>query len=496
MQKSIFKRYLIMSMSIVILSFLVLCTVMMVFISSYWRQERMELLTQNATAVAEASSGLLFEERDAGRGEALNNLTEGFSRSIGSDIFVTDLEGNLLLSSLPQGDRDFKVDAGAVKTAASGKFEGVNNFWGYYPDDHYVVGVPVILRGSGEAAGAVFATLSVSSIKSFRANVGKIFLLASLLALAVTFCLVGLFAYRQVKPLRQMSAAARKFGAGDFSVRVPVESDDELGQLARSFNNMANSLSISENMRRSFIANVSHELKTPMTTIAGFIDGILDGTIPKEEEKKYLGIVSSEIKRLSRLVRSMLDLSRIDNGEMQLHRVNFDLSETFVSTMLTFEKSIEEKNIEVRGLEDLRPQIVSGDQDLLHQVVYNLIENAVKFTDPGGYILIEVTGGIDRTTAVIENSGQGISAEELPRIFERFYKTDKSRSRDKNGLGLGLYIVRTILKLHGGDITVSSQQGKFCRFEFYIPKQQDAPKLKDSPQNKKEHSHGKEKNHG
>ena len=232
--------------------------------------------------------------------------------------------------------------------------------------------------------------------------------------------------------------------------------------------------------QRQFITDAGHELKTPMTTIAGFIDGILDGTIPKEQEDKYLHIVSDEVKRLSRLVKSMLDLSRIDSGEMQLHPTNFDITNTIVTTLLTFEQKIDEKGIEIRGLEEARPQMVLGDQDLLHQVVYNLIENAVKFTNDGGAISVQVSDSIDRTTVVIENTGPGIAPEDLPMIFERFYKTDKSRSRDKNGMGLGLYIVRTILKLHGGDIAVRSAVGQFCRFEFYIPKPQEAPKLKDT----------------
>ena len=193
-----------------------------------------------------------------------------------------------------------------------------------------------------------------------------------------------------------------------------MTSTDELGQLALSFNNMANSLTNSEGMRRSFIANVSHELKTPMTTIAGFIDGILDGTIPQGEQKKYLEVVSSEVKRLSRLVKSMLDLSRIDSGEMKIHPAEFDITHTIVTALLTFEQRIDERRLEIQGLEDLGPLQVWGDQDLLHQVVYNLIENAVKFTDEGGTISFLVTDGIDRTTVVIQNTGPGIARRTCP----------------------------------------------------------------------------------
>ena len=289
-----------------------------------------------------------------------------------------------------------------------------------------------------------------------------------------------------------MALAAHSFGAGDFSTRVPVTRQDEMGQLAAAFNNMADSLSNSEGMRRSFIANVSHELKTPMTTIAGFIDGILDGTIPRGEQDKYLHIVSDEVKRLSRLVKSMLDLSRIDSGEMKIHPRRFDVTHTIISTLLTFEQPVDAKGIAILGLDEAGPVEVYGDQDLLHQVVYNLVENAVKFTNAGGSITVRVADSVDRTTVTIENTGPGIPPEDLPMIFDRFYKGDKSRSRDKNGIGLGLYLVRTILQLHGGNIWACSVPGEYCRFEFFLPKPQEAPKLKEGPQKGKDHPRLKE----
>lgn len=497
MQKSIFRRYLSITMAIVILSFIMLGSVMMLFFSHYWREEKKELLTKNASSAASLASGFLAQQGENGyelSTEMLKGFISSLSTSIDADILVTDLEGNVLVGNYANSNLEnlARVPVQAVEQAARGMYEDRNNFGGLYKGGYYIIGVPLNTRESGVCVGAVFAATSAATVNAFQSEMFKIFLIAAAAALTITFCLVGAFAYQQVKPLRQMSAAARSFGAGDFSVRVPVTSADELGQLAVSFNNMANSLSISEGTRRSFIANVSHELKTPMTTIAGFIDGILDGTIPREEQDKYLEIVSSEVKRLSRLVKSMLDLSRIDNGELKLNPANFDITGTIVTTLLTFEQSIDEKQIEVRGLENTRSQTVYGDQDLLHQVVYNLIENAVKFTNPGGYISVQVTDGIDRTTVVIENSGQGIAPEELPRIFERFYKTDKSRSKDKNGMGLGLYIVRTILKLHSGDITVSSVAGQSCRFEFYIPKPPEVPKLKENPSLKLKEPKGKE----
>lgn len=483
-QKSIFTRYLGITMGIVVLSFIMLGTVMMAFFAQYWRGEKKDLLLKNANSIADVSSVFLTKSGEDSyqlETNVLKGFIATFSTSIDADIFITDLEGNILLGNYANSKLTDPqtVPKQTVAAAAQSGYEGRGTFGGLYQSPSYIIGVPMY-TSEGQCVGTVFAATSAASVNAFEGEALQMFLVAAVAALAITFCVVGVFAFRLVKPLRQMSAAARSFGSGDFSVRVPVTSSDELGQLAVSFNNMANSLSNSEGTRRSFIANVSHELKTPMTTIAGFIDGILDGTIPKEQESKYLHIVSDEVKRLSRLVKSMLDLSRIDSGEMKLHPSRFDIANTVVTTLLTFEQKIDEKQIEIRGLEEAAPQEVWGDQDLLHQVVYNLIENAVKFTNEGGYIAVQVSDSIDRTTVVIENSGPGIAPEDLPMIFERFYKTDKSRSRDKNGMGLGLYLVRTILKFHGGDIAVSSAVGQFCRFEFYIPKPQEAPKLKDT----------------
>lgn len=479
MQKTIFSRYIRITMMIVIIGFVMLGIVMMLFFSQYLRADKQKVLRRNAEAVVS------FTERTYGYSkntelefsDMMNMLAVNITTNSEVNVLLTDAQGNVILSSYLEEEKDKNITAidGAIiqKIAENdGLYEEQDTLGGVYTERHFSVGMPYY---SGTEEGRVFAgvaivSVSASPMSGFLKESLEIFLVASILVLIVCFFVVGFFSYSLVKPLRLMSEAVKSFGNGDFSVRVPVTTSDELGQLAASFNDMANSLSNSEGMRRSFIANVSHELKTPMTTIAGFIDGILDGTIPEKDKGKYLHIVSEEVKRLSRLVKSMLDLSRIDSGEMRIHPQNFDMTNIIFSTLLTFEKSINEKNIEVTGLEEAGHQTVYGDQDLLHQVMYNLIENAVKFTEPGGYISFAISDGIDRTSVAIENSGAGIDPEELSMIFDRFYKTDKSRSKDKNGMGLGLYIVRTIIQLHGGEISVSSQLRKFTRFEFYIPK--------------------------
>ena len=273
-----------------------------------------------------------------------------------------------------------------------------------------------------------------------------------------------------VTPLQQMSLAAKKFAVGDFSYRVNIKTNDELSDLGYAFNEMADALDKLESSRRSFVANVSHELKTPMTSIAGFIDGILDGTIPKEKEDYYLKIVSDEVRRLSRLVVAMLNMSKIESGDFQMKPKPYNICDQIIHILLTFEQKIESKNIEIIGLENIGVHYVLADPDMIYQVVYNLFDNAVKFTNNGGYIAIEVSDAGDNIRISIKNSGDGIDSNELTHIFERFYKVDKSRSLDSKGAGLGLYIVKTMVEMHGGRIFARSDSKTEAEFVFTLPK--------------------------
>ena len=206
-----------------------------------------------------------------------------------------------------------------------------------------------------------------------------------------------------------------------------------------------------------------------MTTIGGFVDGILDGTIPKSQQNYYMRIISSEVGRLTRLVKSMLNLAKIEAGELEPNKTSFPVTEPILDTLLTFEPRIDEKNIDIRGL-DVQRINMYADIDLIHQVMYNLIENAIKFVDKGGYIEFSFEDGEDATSVSIRNSGEGLAEDELPLVFDRFYKTDKSRGIHAQGLGLGLNIARSIVEIHGGKIMVKSLKGEYTEFTFTIPK--------------------------
>ena len=494
MKKTLFRKYLKITSLIILVSFLCLGSVMVVFVSRYWNMERRELLLQNAHGVSNiAATSLLKEDKntftiDRNR---MEEFVSAFSENIDACILVTDVDGKIVMSH-----NDVRLQANVDGTSTTldkdildyvirnGQYYGKTDLGGYFGEKYGVAGVPIVVtneNGVETTIGAAFAASSLAAVTGFQAEVIKMFFLAGIAAFMVAFGVTWLYSYRMTRPLRTMCDATKSFAMGDFSVRVPVFSDDEVGELAKAFNQMAETLANSESMNRNFIANVSHELKTPMTTISGFIDGIIDGTIPPEKEQYYLGIVSTEVKRLSRLVKTMLDLSRIDSGKMVLRRARFDISNTIFVALLSFESKIDEKKIEIRGLEDSEPIFVDGDPDMIHQVLYNLLENAVKFTNVNGYIEIHAVEEPERVTVSIRNSGPGISPDDVKMIFDRFYKTDKSRSQDKNGMGLGLYIVKTMVQLHGGEIHVESVENEYTLFEFWIPNHSEKSEKKKTP---------------
>jgi signal transduction histidine kinase len=317
----------------------------------------------------------------------------------------------------------------------------------------------------------VFATAPLAESRILINRVSRLYYMWAIIPLTVMIVAIYIITYKMTKPIKSMSEAARAIASGDFSKRVPVTSDDEIGELAASFNMMTNSLSRLESTRKNFVANVSHELRTPMTTIGGFIDGILDGTIDPKEHKYYLNIVSSEVKRLTRLVNNMLSVARLESEEFALKREKFDFFELLCTIMIGQEQRIDQKRLEILGLDSMEGVIVNCDKDLIYQSVYNLVDNAIKFTDVGGKIDFQLAQDAENLIFTIENTGKGIPEKELPFVFERFYKIDKSRSDVKSSTGLGLYIVNKIVSAHKGKILVTSKENEFTAFKIILPKE-------------------------
>ncbi|MDR3121583.1 MAG: cell wall metabolism sensor histidine kinase WalK [Clostridiales bacterium] len=298
---------------------------------------------------------------------------------------------------------------------------------------------------------------------------------AAIAATLISVVIGFFFSRRLTRPIRLINEAARVIANGNFSERIRIESKDEIGQLAGTFNHMVGELENLEVTRREFIANVSHELRTPMTSIKGFVEGILDGTIPRENQDRYLRIVKDETERLNRLVNNLLDIARLESGEYRLNMTRFDVVEVTRRCVISFARLIEEKNLKIEASFDRDEMYAEGDADSIERVIYNLFHNAIKFSNPDGGIRIAVREDRELLSVSVSDDGVGIAEDELTKIWERFYKSDKSRGQDKVGTGLGLSIIRNIIHEHKQKINVFSKLGEGTTFEFTLKKAADEP---------------------
>ena len=387
-------------------------------------------------------------------------------------VCVTDANGVIEMVAAPDGSTasvsGYTMPAAVVRQVRStGSYAELGQLGVLGDRSSYTVGTGVT-DDNGALSAMVFIYTQDAAAAGMVRHSTQTLVLILLVTLVVALIISFILSQHMTRPLKVIAAAAKEFAAGNFEVRVPEDNRCyEIDELAVSFNNMARDLDQLEELTRGFISNVSHEFKTPMTTIGGFVDGMIDGTIPADQRDKYLHIIAEETRRLSRMVNRMLDAAKIQSGELILNPAPLDFSEMTSQIILSFEQKIENKKLEVCcELEDRL--IVMGDRDHLYRAVYNLVDNAVKFIDEGGWLCLRAHPEGTFCAFSISNTGAGISADDLPHIFDRFYKADRSRSMDKTGAGLGLYIVKNIINLHGGEISVRSDGGE-TEFEFTLP---------------------------
>ena len=441
-------------------------------VKDYLTDNTFSQLEHDANVVSQLASSY-YAEGSLSAMDFLINLDVA-SKTSQSDAVICDATGQILLCSAePFGCQHQGLYVGSdylKKVVRKGSLRDTGVIQGLYSDDRYICSVPI--RSGGAVMGIAILSQTVDTNEALLGKLTDIYIFLSVLAIVLAGLVIGLFVKRQNTPLREMAKTARAFGHGELDARVeiPRHYPSEVEELALAFNNMASSLQKSEYRRQEFVANVSHELKTPMTTIGGYVDGILDGTIPPEKSRHYMQIVSDETKRLSRLVRSMLDISQLqqEQGIPEEKKLRFDLEECAGQVLITFEQKITSKNVEVEVEMPEHPVFILANEDYITQVIYNLLDNAVKFCPVGGTVGLRIREGGGKAYISIYNDGQTIPAQELPLVFDRFHKLDKSRSENREGWGLGLYIVKTIVCSHGENISVSSRDGR-TEFTFTMP---------------------------
>ena len=330
----------------------------------------------------------------------------------------------------------------------------------------FTVGMPIKYNGF-IYGGVIISSPTVEIINNYNDIIPDM-AVSVVVILLIAFLLFYFISKKITNPIKEINNAVTEFSKGNFDKRVDCSVNNELGSLSENFNRMADSIENLEKMRSTFVSDVSHELRTPMTSITGFVEGILDGTIPKEKEEEYLNVVLSESKRLSRLVADLLNISRLDGGYYKVDKSEFDINELVRIVLIKFEKEITQKEINLNLELENDKQLVMADSDGINQVITNIIHNAIKFTPCGGDISVKISKPNHKVNVEIKNTGNGINKENLPFIWDRFYKADTSRGDNPKGVGLGLFIVHSIISKHGEEIKAESVEGEYAKFTFTL----------------------------
>ena len=497
MFKTSFSKYLTAFVIIIFVSFTILSSIITSMLRTFVSNDTEDKLEHTGTVIVDII-------KDNGLEELSNHIYEismvvvpvvNFDTQF--DVLIADQDGKIILSTLSQGGEEsdskeptISLSTGLGNIKISSEFKKQDNrlvhrgdLRGYLSEQSVVYASTVT---KGESVTGYVLTLSSTAKEDNLVGITRRVVINSSIWVMLAAVIAAYFiTERIVHPLRNMTSAAKKFAKGDFSARVTVYGHDEVSELARAFNNMADSLESLEKMRNSFLANISHDLRTPMTTIAGFIDGINSGAIPPEKHEYYLGVISAEVHRLSRLVSQILDVSRLESGERKFTFTDFDVAEVARLILISFEQKIEDKHLDVEFDTENDCMFVNADKDAIYQVLYNLCHNAIKFSRDGGKFRISISRvALGKIRVAVYDEGQSISGEDTKMVFDRFYKTDKSRGLDKSGVGLGLYISKTIIDAHGEFIGVESVEGESCEFYFTLKEGEQPQKRKALPEQK------------
>lgn len=481
--RSIFGKYIGTFFFITLLSFALLTTTITAIVDTYGYNiltESLENAALSAVDYIKAESGA-YGDISEYVSHRKSDITAAMKLLASNDdtllVIITDPNGSILHygGAFNQKLDDetaesiHKIPEAVYDELKRGEYvHSTDDMSGFFNAEHSYYGVPIM--SGGEYKGAVIASSNRTDSSNLTSAMIRTVFMSVLWIMLAALVAVYFISDKLTAPLKDMSRAAKRFANGQFDARVTVVGSDEIAELAMAFNNMASSLQSLEDMRRTFLANISHDLRTPMTTISGFIDGILDGAIPPEKHEYYLGVIASEVKRLSRLVSQLLDISRIEAGERKFNMQPYDICEQAREILIGNIQRIEDKNLEVVFDADKDNLLVEADKDAIHQILYNICDNAIKFSRDGGLYKLAIEEKEKQVFVSVYNEGQGIPEEDIPFVFERFYKSDKSRGIDKTGVGLGMYIARTIVEAHGQKISVASEYGKWCKFTFSLKK--------------------------
>ena len=479
MFKSVFTKFVFVVMLIILISFTVLSLILVSNSINTSQSMKRDSIEDAADALGVFLENAYSESSTSDFGKFVyyenvsndvSTVLDTVSDSLGEEmsVFITDENGTVLLTANTPFDMANVIPDNVLFSLENdGQYGEYATMDGFFAKKH--LSCAKSINGTdGEMVGSVFVCSENARFGNLVSKTIKAVIVSVLWVMLASLIAIYFISGRIILPLKLMSKAAKEFSQGNFNARVEISGNDEVAELAGAFNNMANTLQKNEELRKGFLASVSHDLRTPMTVISGFVEGMLNGAIPPEKHEHYLQIVFTEVKRLSRLVSSLLDISRLQAGDRKIVKENFDICEMAREIIISLEQQLDAKKLDVMFECDRDNMTVFADKDAIHQVLYNICQNAQKFSYEKGKYLVKIIEKDKKVFVSVYNEGPGIAKDEMPNVFDRFYKSDKSRGLDKTGVGLGLYIVKTIIDAHGEEIWVDSVYKEYCEFVFTL----------------------------
>lgn len=450
MFKTIFQKLFWTSTSIILVVIMFISLSMFGLLNNYIVRERMETAQRASKSIEYLTTEIAMQSYDPRFNMAYNSTLASWSMILGAKISIVDMEKNVFATT----DNTEYVPESVLNNVLSGNT--VNKFVASAEKSksRHIIGIPINYQG--QILGGMFFFYPPSILKSTIQEFSHIIFISLILAMLVALVLIYFGSRSVSRPLKEINNAVLEIASGKFDKRVDVSAADEVAQLASSFNYMADSLERLEEMRSTFVSDISHELRTPMTSISGFISGILDGTVPNEKQTEYLELVLEESRRLERLTNDMFEMTKISSHDYKLSVKKFDFAEMIRLCIIGAESKLDAKKLDLNIDFEQENIFALAEPDSIKRVIINLLDNAIKYSFDNSTIDIKVFSQNTQIVFEISNIGTGIDDADLPYIFDRFYKSDKSRNRESYGAGLGLFFVKNILTLHSQQIWAKS----------------------------------------
>lgn len=466
MKKTLYLKFILAYFIFGVFSFIIVSVFVPNMTKEHLVREKAEALYSEATLISNTyATGLYTSETDL---ETVKTQLDFLAVYLDSTIRIINPSGRLVLdTNVPLNVEEVVMIENFDPTATAGSYYMVNDFFGSFDSEMLSVFAPI--TSNYMVKGYVVIHCDMNDIQASCNSMLNISYITMVILLLLSLIILIFFTEMVYIPLRKITYATEQYAAGNMHYEFQVESDDEIGYLAVCLNYMASQIAGTEDDQKKFVANVSHDFRSPLTSIRGYLEAMIDGTIPPEQHEKYLGIVLNETERLTNLTNSLLTLNNLNTKGMMLNRTDFNINQIIRNTAASFEGTCRKKTIAIELVLTGDEMYVNADKDRIQQVLYNLIDNAIKFSHHDSVIRVETSLKKNKLFVSVKDTGIGIPKEDLKLIWDRFYKSDLSRGKDKKGTGLGLSIVKEIINCHNEHINVISTEGVGSEFIFSLP---------------------------